>query len=216
MFSTGKKGAVAAWAIAAAAIIAAALLIQASAIPAAPTGQSMLETNLEQPLVCFAQKCLAVEIAHTPEELSRGLMYRENLAENAGMLFIFGSEERQSFWMKNTKIPLDMIWMDAAGEIIFIKENAQPCATLLCESYGPNADAKFVLEANAGFAQKNNLTPGDKAEFKNIPREEALYKILQERQNPEAFAGISAELPGSAVCPAAIGTDTNSSAGSCM
>jgi len=216
MFSINKKGAVAAGAIAAAAIIAAALLVQASAIPAAPTGQSAPEANPEQPLVCLGQECLAVEIASTPQQISQGLMYRESLPENAGMLFIFGHEALQSFWMKNTKIPLDMIWMDAGGEIIFIKENAPPCTTMLCESYGPNANAKFVLEANAGFAEKNNLAPGQKVEFKNIPLKEALYEILQERQNPEAFAGISAEWSGSAACPAAIGTDTNSSAGSCM
>ncbi|MBI2057274.1 DUF192 domain-containing protein [Candidatus Pacearchaeota archaeon] len=77
--------------------------------------------------VCFSEKCFDVEIASTQEELSKGLMFRESLDENSGMLFIFQEERAYNFWMKNTLISLDIIWINSNKEVIFIEHNAQPC-----------------------------------------------------------------------------------------
>ncbi|UCD03429.1 MAG: DUF192 domain-containing protein [Candidatus Aenigmatarchaeota archaeon] len=113
--------------------------------------------------VCFNndEKCFLVEIVSKPEDRARGLMERENLDPNRGMLFSFGEEGRYSFWMKNTKIPLDIIWINGDGEVVFIKRNAQPCPPEgECNSIDPTADAFYVLEVNAGAAE--NITVGDR------------------------------------------------------
>jgi len=112
--------------------------------------------------VCFNDNCFYVELAETSGEKSQGLMYRENLAENRGMLFIFDQEGPYSFWMKNTLIPLDIIWLDENKEVVFIVKNAQPCKQEICPSIKPDNEAKYVLEINAGLSDKLNLKIGDK------------------------------------------------------
>src|SRR3989344_3516093 len=85
--------------------------------------------NSNKNKVCFFEKCFDIEIASTSEELSKGLMFRENLEKNSGMLFIFPENGIYGFWMKNTLIPLDIIWINSNKEIVFIKDNALPCKT---------------------------------------------------------------------------------------
>ena len=104
---------------------------------------------------------LNVEIADSPEEWQQGLMHRESLDENSGMLFVFDEENYRSFWMKNTLIPLDVIFVSANGTIIDIKEDFQPCKTQICESYKSREKARYVLEANGGFAEANSVSIGD-------------------------------------------------------
>jgi YVTN family beta-propeller protein len=105
-----------------------------------------------------------VDIADDPSEHARGLMFKKNLEWNNGMLFVFGDEKTRSFWMKNTLIPLDMLFIDSNLTIIDIKENAQPCieANGSCPSYVSRQPAKFVLEVNAGFAQNKTVSVGDR------------------------------------------------------
>ncbi len=112
--------------------------------------------------VCFNDNCFYVELAQTKEERENGLMFRTDLAENRGMLFIFDQEGTYSFWMKNTLIPLDIIWLDENKEAVFIKNNAQPCEEKKCPGIYPNRKAKYVLEINGGMADKINLKIGDK------------------------------------------------------
>ena len=112
------------------------------------------------PQVCFDEKCVNVEIADEKEEITTGLMFRESLAKDSGMLFVFPEEGVHKFWMKNTLIPLDMIWIND-NEIIYIKDNALPCKTEVCESYGPDKEAKYVLEVNSGFVEENEVDVGD-------------------------------------------------------
>jgi len=119
-----------------------------------------IEINKENK-VCFRQDCFFVEMATTPEEWSRGLMNRENLDENRGMLFIFDQEGIYSFWMKNTLIPLDIIWLNQNKEVVFIEKNAQPCKKEICESINPGQKAKYVLEINKGLVDKMGLKTGD-------------------------------------------------------
>ena len=101
----------------------------------------------------------SVEIATTEEEKTTGLMYRKELADGKGMLFDFSPEQEVSMWMKNTYIPLDMIFIRADGRILRIAENTEPMSTRIISSKGP---ARAVLEVVAGTAQKYGIRPGDR------------------------------------------------------
>jgi uncharacterized membrane protein (UPF0127 family) len=100
-----------------------------------------------------------VEIADDARETSIGLMFRREMAENEGMLFDFGSEAPRSFWMQNTYIPLDMIFIKADGTIISIAERTTPLSEKPVPSKG---SARFVLEVNAGMSDSLGIEPGDK------------------------------------------------------
>lgn len=100
----------------------------------------------------------AVELAETPRAVERGLMYRKSLPEGQGMLFDFGSEQPINMWMKNTFIPLDMIFIGADGRVRRIVENTKPLSTRLIPSGEP---ARAVLEINAGTARRLGIAPGD-------------------------------------------------------
>jgi len=115
--------------------------------------------------VCIDQTCFEIEIADSNEERNQGLMYREHLDTDKGMLFIYKKEDIYSFWMKNTLIPLDMIWIDENMEIVSIFPNAQPCKTKDCESIRPLKKAKYVLEINGGLAAEKGIELHDVVEF---------------------------------------------------
>ena len=123
-------------------------------------------TQTNKNKICFDKNCFDVEVVLSREELSKGLMFRESLDENSGMLFIFPEEDFYNFWMKNTLIPLDIIWINSNKEIVFIKHNAQPCLEEPCESFTPNEKALYVLEVNSGIAKKIGLEIGSKVNFK--------------------------------------------------
>ncbi len=129
----------------------------------------LILAGCQHPQVCFEEKCFQVEVPRTAEEKQQGLMFRENLAENKGMLFIFDESERHSFWMKNTKIPLDMIWIDKNGKVVHIHRNAQPCEGT-CPSITPDEKAKYVLEINAGLAEKYDINENETARLSHISR----------------------------------------------
>ena len=99
-----------------------------------------------------------VEIARTNEQRMQGLQNRESLCETCAMLFIFDSQEQLSFWMKNTTIPLDMIFVDQTGIIVTIHENTTPLR--LQPSYVSSSPALYVIEVNAGWSERNNVTEG--------------------------------------------------------
>lgn len=106
-----------------------------------------------------------VEIAKTPEQHQKGLMFREHLNENAGMLFIYNTENYLTFWMKNTYIPLDIIWISKDYEIVDIAQNVPPCTTIKCPIYMSKLPAKYVLEINANLTEKYNIKIGDTVDF---------------------------------------------------
>ena len=118
------------------------------------------------PQVCFDQICVYIEIADTPSEQAQGLMYRNSL--DGGMLFKFDKSSTNLFWMKNTLIPLDMIWLNEKMDIIHIEKNVPPCKTEVCTSYGPEADSMYVVEVNAGFMDSNNLSYDSEVEFVSV------------------------------------------------
>lgn len=102
--------------------------------------------------VCMSDHCFDVEIADTDVLRQQWLMYRETLPSQSGMLFVFDKEQKYPFWMKNTLIPLDIIWIDRDNRIVDI-QTATPCKTEPCPTYDPKADSLYVLEINAGIAQ---------------------------------------------------------------
>ena len=118
-------------------------------------------------LVYFLKQELRIyaEVADNGLERERGLMEQTFLGQNRGMFFIFDSESPQSFWMKNTKIPLDIMFISAAKEIVDIKENFQPCRSDICEIYTSRAPAKYALEINAGLSRKHGVLVGDMINF---------------------------------------------------
>ncbi|OQX51588.1 hypothetical protein B5M47_00105 [candidate division CPR3 bacterium 4484_211] len=112
--------------------------------------------------VCFGGGCFRVSLAITARERSRGLMYREELGRDEGMLFVFNRPGVYSFWMKNTLIPLDIIWIGEDLRVADICEDLPPCKLEPCASYAPGAEAAYVLEVNAGEVEKRGISIGDR------------------------------------------------------
>ena len=106
-----------------------------------------------------------VEVAATPDARTRGLMWRTELAAGKGMLFLFPQEEVQSFWMRNTLIPLDMIFINSQMKVAGIVERAQP-RSLASRSVG--APSQYVLEVPAGWSQSVGVTKGSAVEFEGV------------------------------------------------
>lgn len=102
----------------------------------------------------------AVELARTPDEQAQGLMFRESLPPRRGMLFLFPEPAVHKFWMKNTMIPLDMVWLDRDGKVIFVSADTPPCKADPCPSYGPDTPAVTVLEIAGGMAAKEKVAAG--------------------------------------------------------
>jgi hypothetical protein len=101
----------------------------------------------------------SVELAATDAERARGLMFRKELPDGKGMLFDFGREQEVAMWMKNTLIPLDMIFITAGGRILRIAENTEPMSTHIIASGGP---VRAVLEVIGGTAKRYGLGAGDR------------------------------------------------------
>ena len=135
------------------------LAVVACAMVVAPQGSLAVEL---QPLEIVSKTgvhTFAVELAVTPEEQARGLMFRRELPEGQGMLFDFQREQPATFWMKNTYVSLDMIFIRADGRILRIAENTVPLSEALVPSGGP---VRAVLEVVAGTARKLGSAPGDR------------------------------------------------------
>ena len=112
--------------------------------------------------VCYKNSCFLVELAKTAAEREEGLMFRDKLGQDKGMLFVFDKEDIYPFWMKNTLIPLDIIWIDKDWEVVFIEKNSQPCLKeYSCPMIILEAAAKYVLEINAGVAEEIGIKTGD-------------------------------------------------------
>ena len=111
-----------------------------------------------------------VELATDPEQQAQGLMYRENLPDKTGMLFVFPETAPHHFWMKNTMIPLDMIWLDDSGRVVFVSANTPPCKADPCPTYGPDRNVRYVLEIAGGKAAAENVTVGTVLPIRDVPR----------------------------------------------
>lgn len=119
----------------------------------------------EGPYVTLKNEHFAVELAETSEKHALGLMFREHLPDDHGMLFLFPVEAMRSFWMKNTRIPLDIFYFDEELKLVSVSENTRPCRTQSCPSYPSTGPAKYVLELNAGKAAELGVQAGDVLEL---------------------------------------------------
>ncbi|MBM4311581.1 MAG: DUF192 domain-containing protein [Deltaproteobacteria bacterium] len=109
---------------------------------------------------------VTVELARTAGQRSMGLMYRKKLAASRGMLFLFEQDEKHMFTMRNTSLPLDMIFIDATLAVAGIVENTKPYAN---GPFGIDRPSRHVLEVNAGFCARHGIAAGDRVAFHHVP-----------------------------------------------
>jgi len=114
-----------------------------------------------------------VELALTAPDQARGLMWRDRLESDAGMLFVFDRVRERTFWMKNTPLPLDIIYVDGDGNVVSVAEHTTPYSTASIPSHG---GAKYVLEVNAGFARDHGVRPGTHVDLPALEAERAVPK----------------------------------------
>ncbi|MCC4771829.1 hypothetical protein FXV91_17150 [Methanosarcina sp. DH2] len=131
-------------------------------------GKSPEVESSETGQVCIKDSCFSVEIAATQFQRQYGLMDREYLDPDRGMLFVFEKEGNHYFWMKNTLIPLDIIWINSSQDIVYIERNAQPCTPDFCPSIDPGKNASYVLEINGGLSDKYGINVGDKVNISYV------------------------------------------------
>ncbi|MDH3999725.1 MAG: DUF192 domain-containing protein [Xanthomonadales bacterium] len=117
------------------------------------------------PYVELKGERFSVELAQTQQKQALGLMFRESMPQDHGMLFLFPVEAMRSFWMKNTKIPLDIFYFDADLKLVSVSENTPPCRSQRCPGYPSTGPAKYVLELNAGKAAELGVQPGDQLQL---------------------------------------------------
>lgn len=113
-----------------------------------------------------------IEVATTDQERALGLMFRRSLPENSGMLFIYDPPQSATMWMKNTLIPLDMVFISAEGKVHRIESNTEPFSTTVIPSEG---EVVGVLELNAGEADKIGLKRGDKVVYPGLANQESRH-----------------------------------------
>lgn len=115
--------------------------------------------NTNSRTIQLAGKIIKVKIADTPELREMGLSGREGLAEDEGMLFIFDSDAKYQFWMKDMRFPIDILWLSDKGEVVDIRASVSP--STFPTVFAPNSPARYVLELRAGFTETNALKLGD-------------------------------------------------------
>jgi uncharacterized protein len=143
------------------------LLLPGSAWAEAACSPARLDIRLAQ-----GHESFAVEIADDPDERAQGLMFRTAMAPAAGMLFVYDAPRRVQFWMKNTLLPLDMVFADATGTVTRVHEGAVPGDLTAIDG---GAGVQFVLEINAGVAAKLGLAPGAVLRHPAIPAATAVW-----------------------------------------
>jgi uncharacterized protein len=112
---------------------------------------------------------VVVELAISDAARARGLMFRSALPENRGMLFIFPESGIHGFWMKNTFIALDIVWIDEDLTVVHLERNVPPCDSEPCPTYAPEVAAAYVLEVEGGEAERLGLEPGARVVLVNVP-----------------------------------------------
>lgn len=137
------------------------------ALPASGTaaGAAGVAQPSERRPVCIRGICFESEIAVTAAERGRGLMYRDELPKDRGMLFVFPKEGLHRFWMKNTRIELDIIFIAGDHRIVSISRRAQPCLKDPCDRYTPKGNVAYALEIAGGLATTYGFADGDLVEF---------------------------------------------------
>lgn len=122
---------------------------------------------------------VTAELAVSDEERARGLMFRDKMHEKQAMLFVFDEDDIHSFWMKNMRFAIDILWLDRDKRIVHIESRVPPCPREPCPSYTPFRAAVYVLELQAGSAERHGLREFDRLEF-------ILPKELSGFRNPQS------------------------------
>ena len=130
--------------------------------PAQAAGSSPVAKPLSFKKIVVGKTPLRVEVADTLEKQERGLMFRQSMPENEGMLFVYKEPEEMSFWMRNTLIPLDIAFVGADGIILNIHQARPLDESVLYRSAGA---AKYVIETNQGWFSRHGIRPGDRVTF---------------------------------------------------
>ncbi len=134
--------------------------------PTAPAGSRLLEP----PTATLPDgTTVRLELAITPEEREQGLMFRTSLAPDHGMLFVFEQSAPWPFWMKDTWIPLDLVFLDESGTVTQVFARVPPCKAEPCPKYIPAQSARAVLEIPAGTAAAHGVRPGARLVFSRVP-----------------------------------------------
>ena len=135
--------------------------------PALSVSALLLSTALvgcasSQPWVELKGQRYSVEVADTHDERARGLMFRDRLDAGTGMLFVHDAEQPLAYWMKNTRIPLDILYFDQDRKLVSVSRGVPPCSLGdRCPNYPSRGAALYVLELNAGIASQIDVQPGD-------------------------------------------------------
>ena len=118
---------------------------------------------LGEGLVTFEKqgRLLEVEVAASEEARSRGLMFRGDLEADKGMLFVFSDDQLRGVWMKNTLLPLDILFISSEGRVVSLLPHVSPCVNKDCDVYDSGLPARYMLEVNAGYAARWNIRQGD-------------------------------------------------------
>ncbi|MFM7088432.1 MAG: DUF192 domain-containing protein [Candidatus Paceibacterota bacterium] len=127
-------------------------------------GRDIPVSRSEINVVEIGGKAVKVELALSDTEKAKGLSGRPSLKEEEGMLFVFENTTRHPFWMKDMLIPIDMIWIDEVGVVVYIAHEAQPNSYPAL--FGSNVESKYVLEVTAGFAKRHKVVIGSKVNFR--------------------------------------------------
>lgn len=143
------------------------LLFSVLALLASAVAQAEPATDIARIVTATGEHQFNVEVADTPSARARGLMFRKSMPADQGMLFDFQVEEPVSMWMKNTYIPLDMIFIGRDGRVVGVAADAEPLSERIIDSPAP---AYAVLELNAGAARRISLAPGDRVRHRMFER----------------------------------------------
>lgn len=151
-------------------LLAVVFAVACSKSPTAPmTGTTPPVTPAAGPRVIFPDGFVVqVEIAANDETRAQGLMYRDQLRPGTGMIFFFPQDGFYPFWMKNTLIPLDMIWIDSGKRIVSLTSDVPPCKADPCPSHPPAGISRYVLEVAGGVARQHGLKAGDVLRFEGL------------------------------------------------
>lgn len=154
-------------------IIIAAAIIGVVGMLSLPKDIKLEQSEFPRGIVKIDDVTLQVQIADTKPLQTRGLMFQEKLPYDQGMLFVFEDEGVRSMWMLNMQFSLDVLWIDADGNILHIEKDTQPCKSALetvgCTfTNGNDTAAKYVLEVTAGFVDKYNITQDSKLELISV------------------------------------------------
>lgn len=124
--------------------------------------------EITTPQVCHSNNCVSLEVVSKDADMERGLMFRTSLGQDKGMLFVFPTDGKYSFWMKNMHFNLDILWITFDGHIAYIGQNIPACTQDPCAVYTPDQSARYVLELNTGYTALHHWNLGYKLDLKGI------------------------------------------------